>query len=221
MVRRRRVCTRSSSLNARAQERYAPACPQSPSIACGRRGGWIKARLGGGYDEFVPELFGLHTADGARIYVSDGGHYDNLGLTALLQARCREVWCIDSQADRSGRGGVLRKVIAHVRDELGVQIDLDVERFTATDGIAPSSHALGRIRYPNGDSGRLIVIKLAVTAESPIDLRQYQTTDRRFPHHPTWLQVYGHARLDAYRRLGYANAQVAAKAYANGQPPAE
>lgn len=67
------------------------------------------------------------------------------------------------------------------------------------------------------DSGRLIVIKLAVTEESPIDLRQYQATDRRFPHHPTWLQVYGHARVDAYRRLGYANAQVAAKAHANGQ----
>jgi hypothetical protein len=55
--------------------------------------------FGSGFNEFVPELFGLHRADSPRVYVSDGGHYDNLGLIALLHARCKVIWCVDAQAD--------------------------------------------------------------------------------------------------------------------------
>jgi hypothetical protein len=54
-----------------------------------------------GYDEFLPELFGLHQPDAPRLYVSDGGHFDNLGLLALLRARCNEIWCVDRKPTRT------------------------------------------------------------------------------------------------------------------------
>jgi hypothetical protein len=172
------------------------------------------ARLGGGFNDLAQEMFGLHTADGPRVYVSDGGHYDNLGLLTLLRARCANIWCVDSEADRKGNSATLRQVLLLAHDELGVEIKLDVDRFAASDGLLGSSRALGSVRYPGGEMGRLIVIKLGLTAESPQELFAYRAaSDSRFPYHPTRIQAYGSDRVDAYRRLGRASARMACTAY--------
>src|SRR5262249_10254083 len=65
-------------------------------------------RLGAGYNEMIPEMFGF---DGPRVYISDGGHYDNLGLLTLLRARCSEIWCVDAEPDTSGNAHELRRVL--------------------------------------------------------------------------------------------------------------
>lgn len=169
-----------------------------------------RAGFGAGYDEFLQELLGMHRADAATLYVSDGGHYDNTGLLALLIGRCEVIWCVDSQADKDGKASQLREVIAFADEELGITIDLDVEQFGATsDGLLGASHAVGTIRYPEG-TGTLIVIKLGLTSGSPQDLRDYRERDRQFPRHSTFTHIaFGPERMDAYRRLGIANARAA------------
>jgi hypothetical protein len=174
--------------------------------------------MGPGYDEFVPELIGLHRADGARVYVSDGGHYDNLGLLALLRARCSQIWCVDSQADKHGRAAQLQQAIALARDELDLEIELDVGSFKESDGVLGAAYAVGSVAYPGNQIGQLIVVKLGLTAESPPELVSYRSADRRFPHHPTWIQWYGHERFRAYRRLGTHNARLAMAAVRLGEP---
>ena len=153
--------------------------------------------FGAGYDEFLPELLGMHRADAARLYISDGGHYDNTGLIALLIGRCETIWCVDSEADKKGRAGQLREVIAFAQDELGIAIDLNVEQFRADDmGFLGVSHAIG-------------------TSQSPIDLQQYREEDAIFPHHGTFTHIaFAPERLDAYRRLGTVNANAAMDAEA-------
>jgi hypothetical protein len=170
--------------------------------------------LGGGYDEFVPELFGMHRSDAPRIYISDGGHYDNLGLLALLAARCEEIWCVDSADDKHGKAGQLQQVIDLAEKELATTIELRHEVFAGKDGILGAGHAIAPIRYPDGAEGTLVVIKLGLTAGSDPDLKQRRlTVDRKFPYHSTFLYpAFDPGRLDAYRRLGVENARAAARA---------
>jgi hypothetical protein len=182
--------------------------------------GWSLSKkhtgLGGGYDEFVPELLGLHRRDAARVYVSDGGHYDNLGLLALLAARRETIWCVDAEADKRGRARQLATVVQLARDELCVTIDLPLDGFAATDGLMGTTHAQGRIAYPDGSEGRLNVIKLGLTADSDQALIDRRQSDSHFPYHSTFLYMaFDQPRFDAYRRLGVENARRAISAYGN------
>lgn len=177
--------------------------------------------IGGSYDEFVPELFGLHQSDAARVYISDGGHYDNLGLLALLQARCEEIWCVDAQADPHGEAGQLCNVLKLAESELGIPIDIDLSAFPGAEpGVLGAGHVLGDIHYPGSAPGRLVVIKLGlVVGDEGKDVFDYRSTDRGFAHHGTFwppLRVmwYGPARFEKYRAVGFANAQSASRAYA-------
>lgn len=143
--------------------------------------------VGGAYDEFVPELFGLHHSDAARVYVSDGGHYDNLGLLALLQARCKEIWCVDAQADADGSAEQLQHVVKLAKDELRIGIDIDTSGFAASEpGVLGAGHALGTIHYPGTSTGALVVIKLGLVADGDADeLFAYRSKDPGFAHHGT------------------------------------
>jgi hypothetical protein len=176
--------------------------------------------IGGAYDEFVPELFGLHQSDAARVYISDGGHYDNLGLLALLQARCADIWCVDSQADPAAGAGQLQTVIKLAHSELDVTVDIDPSGLPGSEpGILSVGHMVGTIHYPDAAStGRLVVIKLGlVRGNDSQPLFDYRAVDRGFAHHSTFwppLRVmwYGPERFEKYRAVGYANALAASEA---------
>jgi len=176
--------------------------------------------IGGAYDEFVPELFGLHQSDGFHVYVSDGGHYDNLGLLALLQARCKEIWCIDAQADPTGEARQLETVVALAATELGVDVAIDLSVFQASvPGVLGAAYAVGEVRYPEQpEAGRLVAIKLGLVAGIHAEsLFDYAKLDRGFAHHgtfwPPWsVTWYGSDRFEKYREVGYASALAASQA---------
>jgi hypothetical protein len=156
--------------------------------------------LGPGYDELVAEMLNLY---GPRLYVSDGAHYDNLGLLALLRARCAEIWCVDASAEPGGEAQELQRVLAIAREKMDLEIDIDLNRFAAgPTGLKGATHAIGEITYAGGATGRLIVVKLGLTNDSPAQLREYSVIDRPFPNHSTLHQVYDRRRMDAYRMLG-------------------
>jgi hypothetical protein len=162
-------------------------------------------RLGPGYSDLVPEMVGI---SGPRIYVSDGGHYDNLGLMCLLRARCAQIWCVDAPPEPAGEAAELRRVLSLAQQQLRIENDLDLDRFRAnSDGFYGVTHLAGTLTYPEGGQARLVVIKLGLTAQSSPELVAYRVSDRGFPHHATIHQVYRHGRMDAYRRLGHESAK--------------
>ena len=165
-----------------------------------------EARLGSGYDELVPEMLGL---DGPRVYLSDGGHYDNLGLVTLLRREPSTVWCVDASPDPRGRASELRRVIGVARDELGVEIELDCEVFRrGSDHLYGATHAEGCITYGPGREGTLVVLKLGLCSGSQPNLRGMRKW-LGYPHHPTWRQVYSRTRIEKYRDLGRDTARRA------------
>jgi len=172
------------------------------TVAAAREPGPLSATMIGG-DDLLLELFGL---SGPRAYLSDGGHYDNLGLLALLRRGCDEIWCVDASPDRHGTATELERVLAIAREELGVQVTLDRSVFAVgPDGLNTATHAEGTINYGTR-SGRLIVIRLGLTHESRRDLLARRTADAGFPFHPTYKQVYERDRMQAYRDAGRESA---------------
>lgn len=159
------------------------------------------ARMGPGYDELIREMLGL---DGTHTYVSDGGHYDNVGLLALLHAKCAKIWCVDASPEPAGEAAELERVLAVAAEELEISRDIDLRTFApGPDGLYRSSHAIGKITYADGTECRIVIIKLGLTAESPEELLARRQTDPGFPHHSTFgVRVYPTDRMDAYRTLG-------------------
>lgn len=93
-----------------------------------------------GISYFYRELFGITRADARLIQVTDGGHYENLGLVEALRRRCRFIICIDSGGDTPPLLGGLADAMRLAKFELGVDIDLDVMPPTPT-GSSPNGSA--------------------------------------------------------------------------------
>lgn len=157
-------------------------------------------RLGRAYDELLPEMLGITNTD---MYVSDGGHYDNLGLMALLRTRCAEIWCVDASPDPYGRADELARVLGLAHYELDITHTLDLKAFrTDNKGHYPTLYVSGTLAYPGGETAKFHVVKLGLDTETPPALLEYATIHRPFPHHPTLHQWFDEARSSAYRDLG-------------------
>jgi hypothetical protein len=57
--------------------------------------------------------------------ITDGAHYDNLGLVELVRHRCRTIFCIDASGDTPPFPQTLNQAIALAWEELGVKISLE------------------------------------------------------------------------------------------------
>ena len=169
------------------------------------------AQFSVGIDQLIWELVERHSAKSMLLYASDGGHYENLALMPLLRRRCRTVWAVDASADRMGRCAGLGESIRLAREELDCEIDLDFAPFSERDehGDATTIFGSGTIRYDDGTTGVLRVIRLGVTARHGSGLRQYRDQDPAFPFHSTIYQVFKANRVSSYRSLGVTSARLA------------
>jgi hypothetical protein len=169
----------------------------------------------------LKELVGSNTLGSRFLYVSDGGHYENLGLVELLRRGCRDVYCFDASGGRDTQE--LGDAIALARSELQIEIDIDPKTLEPDPktGIAEECCTVGEIRYPDGGPvGRLVYVRsvLAQDADVPHDVWAYHKTDKEFPHNSTGQQLYTDQRFEAYRALGAAAARQALKAWRPSAP---
>ncbi|MGZ4671916.1 MAG: hypothetical protein ACXV8K_04550 [Ilumatobacteraceae bacterium] len=72
----------------------------------------------------LKELLGMYDLQDHHLYVTDGGHRENLGLVELLRRRCNTIICIDSSGDSPGSYATLRQAADLARVEVGATIDL-------------------------------------------------------------------------------------------------
>ena len=156
------------------------------------------------------ELLGKNNLRKKFVYVSDGGHYENLGLVELLRRGCTTIYAIDASGDTPGSIRTLGQAAALARSELGVEFDdIDPSMFTVKDpaepGIVIADHAIIHFRYPgDGGEGTLVYIKKALMKDlqTPADLISYQQARPVFPYDSTGDQFYDVEQFEAYRALG-------------------
>jgi hypothetical protein len=168
------------------------------------------------------ELFGRNRLEDRFLYVTDGGHYENLGLVELLRRGCRTIYCFDAGGGTTSKA--LGDAIALARAELDVVIEMDPMASLLAEGtsVPPRSKAvcaIGTIQYPDlpkDECGTLYYVRSVVSEDSPWDLQDYQAVDGVFPHHSTVDQFFDDQRFEAYRRLGWCAAN---RAHALAEPP--
>jgi hypothetical protein len=150
------------------------------------------------------EAFGLTDAENPYVYLSDGGHFDNLGLYEMLLRRCRYIVVSDAGQDQTASFNDLKAVIDRAHKDLGISI-----QFQATTVVSPlvKNVAVGRIAYssvdwPGQSDGILVYIKPIVPNDVIDGVNAVAMEEPLFPHTSTFNQNYTERRFNAYRALG-------------------
>jgi hypothetical protein len=158
------------------------------------------------------EMLSSTTEDGQLINVSDGGHIENLGVYELLRRRCRVIIASDAGADPNTTFGDLGNVVRKARIDLSAYVHLDPPQLAplvprGKEHLVEAHMTVGRITYREADGseshGMIYYVKPGLTADDPVDLREYRTQHKQFPHEPTTDQFFDEAQFESYRELGY------------------
>jgi hypothetical protein len=165
------------------------------------------------------ELLGQTDERATYVYLSDGGHFDNMGLYELVRRRCRYIIVCDAEEDAgyrfAGMGDALRKC----RIDFGAEIEIDLDGMRAAGGRRHM--AIGRIRYAatrtddaagagttdeTGEAriGTLVYLKASTHADDrlPADVHSYSRAHPAFPHESTADQWFSESQFESYRKLG-------------------
>lgn len=158
----------------------------------------------------VREMLGLTRDDDDFVYLSDGGHFENLGLYELVRRRCRFIVCVDAGADRARNFADLGNAVQKCRVDFGANIDIDVSALRpGPDGRSERACAVGTIAYTNGKTGTILYLKPSLTGAEPPDVAHYASAHRSFPHESTADQYFDEKQFESYRRLGEHVADLA------------
>jgi len=166
---------------------------------------------------FIAELFGWLNEKRKSVYLTDGGHIDNIGLYELLRRRCKVIVVVDAEADPQMAFGAFNVAERYALIDLGVRIELpwqqisNVSKATGTkidkDGDAPKEPgphvAVGEISYPGGRKGVLVYIKSSLTGDENDYIFHYKRRYGAFPHETTLDQLFSEEQFEAYRALGF------------------
>ncbi|MEJ7681442.1 MAG: hypothetical protein WKG06_27045 [Segetibacter sp.] len=142
-----------------------------------RKSTWKEAdpRFGLGY--IIYNLIGKTDTRNDFVCLSDGGHFDNMGLYELVRRRCSFIILGDGEQDNNFTCEGLANAIRRCRIDFGAEIDINIDEITSRDenNFSKRNYSRGWITYA-GDtepSGMLLYIKSSITSEEPVDVREY------------------------------------------------
>ena len=154
------------------------------------------------------EMFGRTTDVNPYVYLSDGGHFENLGLYEMVVRRCRYIVVSDAGCDANYAFEDLGNALRKIRIDLGIPIEFPdgLEIDAAHVGKGNQHNAVALIRYSavdgHVDDGVLLYLKATLSGDEPIDVRNYAAAHNDFPHETTANQWFGESQFESYRMLG-------------------
>jgi len=101
------------------------------------------------------ELLGAVNDASHYVNLSDGGHFDNMGLYELVRRRCSYIIVCDAEADPRMTFEGMGSAITKCRADFGAEIDLDLRplQIQADTGYSKTHCVVGTIRYPPPPEG--------------------------------------------------------------------
>ena len=172
--------------------------------------------LGLGY--LLSEVLANSDQQRSYVYLSDGGHFENLAVYELIRRRCRLIVACDADADGAYQFTDLLSLIEKARTDFGVRIELKYQDIQPVAGSCecPQSCVVGTVYYdPNDDKdcGTLILLKASMPVRSaapcsssdrrlPDDVWRYSDQHKTFPHESTADQWFDELQFESYRALG-------------------
>lgn len=165
------------------------------------------------------------------LQLTDGGHFENLGVYELVRRRAKVIVCCDAGADPGFDFKDLQVLMRRIGSDFGAWIefsgdnrierliprdpdprlvqagDRDTDAFPVGARFADRGHILGTICYPEGTTGTLILLKTTMIRGLDVLIRGYKGANRDFPDQTTADQFFDEEQFDAYRELGYEIAE--------------
>ena len=89
----------------------------------------------------LAEAFGLTDAANPYVYLSDGGHFENLGLYEMVLRRCHYIVVSDGSCDADRSFTDLGNAIRKIRIDLGIDIEIETELLELQAGEANEPRA--------------------------------------------------------------------------------
>jgi hypothetical protein len=98
----------------------------------------------------IRELFGQTNAESKYIHLSDGGHFENLGVYEPIRRRCRFIIVADVTPDRHAASDNLGNLLRLIRTDFGISIDLDTGALAEGADCSTRWHCADGRRSPGG-----------------------------------------------------------------------
>ncbi len=169
---------------------------------------------------FLQKLLGLMSESSNTIYVTDGGHIENLGIYELLRRRCQVIIAVDAEADPEMSFHSFVTLQRYASIDLDVLIDLPWDQIRdatrpASKKIAKSGRlspkaarhgphcAVGKISYPEGRKGTLLYVKSSITGDENDYIIDYKRRFPNYPHETTGDRLFSDEQFEVYRALGF------------------
>lgn len=172
--------------------------------------------------------------DGDRPWVelSDGAHFENLGVYELIRRRCRVIIVCDAGADPDFRFADLANLTEKVRSDFGTVLKVsgeDLETLVPEPSVAATDatirpkysqrgYILASIKYTRDaaeevhgeNDGVLVYLKTTFFAKAnglglPPDVYGYKAENPSFPDQSTVDQFFDERQFEAYRELGFVS----------------
>ena len=169
----------------------------------------------------IDEAFGLTNDTSPYVYLSDGGHFENLGLYEMVLRRCHFILVSDAGQDPECSFADLGEAVRKIRIDFGIPIDfgqMTIYPRSQIDPLKKRGHncAIGRVRYSavdgsNAPDGIIVYIKPACYGDEPRDIYEYFKRSETFPHESTADQFFSESQFESYRMLGAHTMEILCK----------
>jgi hypothetical protein len=181
---------------------------------------------------FITEMFGLTTDESEYVYLSDGGHFENLALYEMIRRRCRCIVISDAGCDPDFGFEDLGNAVRKIAIDLGIYITFSKlyglqTRSKDKTVIQGSYFAIGEIDYRTGpehnpdpdqgvtvktamdakrdtvENGYILYVKPGYHRTESAGIMAYATANAAFPHESTGDQFFSESQFESYRTLGF------------------
>jgi len=153
----------------------------------------------------VKEAFGLTNDRSEYVYLSDGGHFENLGLYEMVLRRCRYIVVLDSGADPCYTYEDLGNALRKIRIDMNIPIEF-ADALGSPLEDRKKRCSVARIGYSKVDGecqdGYLIYVKPMYLGNESPDVQSYHAEQLKFPQQSTGDQWFNESQTESYRMLG-------------------
>jgi len=176
------------------------------------KGRWHKDGPTISFTPIINEAFGRTNDESTWVYLSDGGHFENLGIYEMVLRRCKTIVVVDGSQDNPYSFEDLGNAVRKIRVDLGIPIEFGsgMPMYGARD-IRNRYCTVGKIHYYCVDGkdlagknleGTIVYIKACLNGSEPNDVLHYASSAPDFPQQGTEQLWFDESQFESYRRLG-------------------
>jgi hypothetical protein len=152
----------------------------------------------------VKEALGQTSTESEYVYLSDGGHFENLGLYEMVRRRCKMIVVFDAACDADFQYDDLGNALRKIRIDLRIPIEFGEHEQPLR--ARAKRCAIGSVRYSAvdgpGTDGTIVYVKPMLLGNEPPDIASYAAAHPEFPHQSTGDQWFDESQTESYRMLG-------------------